>query len=648
MEIKLMDLSCKNFMGFLDFHHAFDGNSTDVLGDNGTGKTTLKSLFNWILFGKNAEGENDTNFAIRPLKADGTMLRQVDIEGSMVLSIDGKNVELKRVQKENWTKKRGTIDQEFSGNTTEYFIDGVPKIKKNYDAFINGIFDSEIFKLITDVEYFNSLHWKKQRDIVNNLLGVDEMTILKSNSEFAPLINDKTVDEQLLQIQSEQKRINKELELMPARIDERSKDIDGINKGENSARIEALNTDLLLFNDKLERLNKAKFKGENQELISQEEKKLSILNKEMDEIQQKERKEKNEYDIAYSKRKADLEREKFTLSYQLDNLTNSVTRFRKDIEIDEENVKALDAERTGLLTEYKEINGRIYVQGTCPLGKLCTYDDIKENGLATFNRKKAEDLENNKTKGLALKEKKNKLLARIDETKSRLEETLKEIDFISKSIETKEKEIGSIEYIYKNKYEDQIRDKQQEINDVLNRIDYLKSKTDDEELDKQIDYTKNAISKINDEIYDRKKVIEAFEMIDRYHEEVKDLQLKYERLEARKMLIEKYYKVRNAFIDSKNKEYFKLVKFKMYDEQINGGIAETCVATVKGVPYSDLNHAMKINAGLDIINSLQKIYNIQAPIWIDNAEAITKFEETNSQLIKLYVAEGYKKLEFQE
>ena len=53
MEIKLVQIGCKNFMGAIDWCFTFDGNSMKVYGDNGTGKTTLKSLFMWVLFGKN-------------------------------------------------------------------------------------------------------------------------------------------------------------------------------------------------------------------------------------------------------------------------------------------------------------------------------------------------------------------------------------------------------------------------------------------------------------------------------------------------------------------------------------------------------------------------------------------------------------------
>ena len=647
-QIKLLDLSCKNFMGFIDFKHSFDGMSTDVRGDNGTGKTTLKSLFNWILFGKNAEGENDTKFAVRPIKADGSMLRQVDIEGEMVLKVDNQEIKFKRVQTENWTKKRGTVEQEFTGNTTEYYIDDIPKKKSEYDKVVNEICDTEIFKLITDVEYFGGLHWKKQRDIVNNLLGVNEEEIINSDEKYAPLRTGKKVDEIMIQIKSEQTRINKDLEMIPTRIDERNKDINGIDREENIAYMDKLNNDLSTITEKLEKLNVAKFKGENQELITQEETKLLSLNNEMYEIKRKDQAEKNNYDISFNKQKSDMECEKNSLTYKIDDIRNKISRLKNDIELYEESIKLLDDERTGLLNEYKEINSRVYIQGTCPLGKICNYDDIKENSLAVFNKKKAEDLENNKAKGLAVKEKKIKLLNLIEENKQKISNAYDEIDVIGKIIKDKEEEVETMAYDYQSKYAEEIASKQKEIEDLKNRIEYLKSKTDNEELDKKIEEVKQNKEKIIDELYNRKRVDESYQMIEKYTEEIKNLQIRYEKLEQIKRLCESFYVQRNAIIEKRNKEIFKIVRFKMFEEQINGGILETCIPTVRGVPYSDLNHAMKINAGLDIINVLQQIYGIAAPIWIDNAEAITKFIETNSQLIKLYVAEGYKQLEFIE
>ena len=98
-------------------------------------------------------------------------------------------------------------------------------------------------------------------------------------------------------------------------------------------------------------------------------------------------------------------------------------------------------------------------------------------------------------------------------------------------------------------------------------------------------------------------------------------------------------------VESRINSMFTLVKFKMYETQINGGEAETCEALVDGVPYStNLNTAARINAGLDVINAISKHHGIHAPIWIDNRESITNLLHTDSQIINLVKDENYQVL----
>ena len=83
----------------------------------------------------------------------------------------------------------------------------------------------------------------------------------------------------------------------------------------------------------------------------------------------------------------------------------------------------------------------------------------------------------------------------------------------------------------------------------------------------------------------------------------------------------------------------------MYAENItNEGIAECCETTMDGVPYKDLNNAAKINVGLDIIQTLSNHYDFKAPIFVDNAEAVTKLLDVDAQIVRLVVSEADKKL----
>ena len=77
----------------------------------------------------------------------------------------------------------------------------------------------------------------------------------------------------------------------------------------------------------------------------------------------------------------------------------------------------------------------------------------------------------------------------------------------------------------------------------------------------------------------------------------------------------------------------------MFRQNINGNKEPYCECYVNNTAYHDgLNSAMKINAGLDIINTLCKIYNCNAPITIDNSESVNDIIPTQSQQIRLYVS----------
>ena len=67
--------------------------------------------------------------------------------------------------------------------------------------------------------------------------------------------------------------------------------------------------------------------------------------------------------------------------------------------------------------------------------------------------------------------------------------------------------------------------------------------------------------------------------------------------------------------------------------------------TVNGVPYSTgLNSGAKVNAGIDIINTLSSHYGAQVPLFVDNAESVTQLAKADTQVIRLVVSESDKEL----
>ena len=62
------------------------------------------------------------------------------------------------------------------------------------------------------------------------------------------------------------------------------------------------------------------------------------------------------------------------------------------------------------------------------------------------------------------------------------------------------------------------------------------------------------------------------------------------------------------------------------------------------VPYKMANNASRINAGIEIIDILSEHFGIRMPIFVDNAESVTRITSTDNQLIRLVVDEDYKNL----
>ena len=110
------------------------------------------------------------------------------------------------------------------------------------------------------------------------------------------------------------------------------------------------------------------------------------------------------------------------------------------------------------------------------------------------------------------------------------------------------------------------------------------------------------------------------------------------------VLVEEFMLAKVEALESVVADKFKLARFKLFEQQVNGGIKECCETLYKDVPYSSMNNAARINVGLDIINTLTAHYKLSAPVFIDNAEAVTQFIDCNSQVIRLVVSSNHRKL----
>lgn len=591
MQIKIKTLKLENFKGIKNLTIDFK-DTTNIYGDNAVGKTTIFDAYSWLLWDKDSLNRKD--FAIKPYDKNGEEVHNLEsvVEGDFTFGYTDLN--LKKIYKEVWTKKRGSTQAEFTGHTTDYYINAVPVKKKEYTERIASVISEDNFNLLSNPLYFNQILDKnKRREVILGLIEeVKPEDIIAKNKDLEDLdLETYTVDELKKIAKDSAKKINKDIESIPARIDELDK-----------SKIHDIDFDALEFR-----------KRSTLPAIKEIDEKLADASKMAEGMTETEKittlqKEKSELTEKYQNKcfEANLKNKNVLLEIEHDKLA---------LEEAKKNIEKLKDLVEKSREEWQEVHKEQY-QGDfkCPTCGQDLLPDQIEKTMANFNKKKSEKLANieEKAKDLKIKIEECEKLIAIYEAKVYKEEDL------------------PIEPIRLQEIEKELDEAKAKLSDFSldNKKDLLKKKdslnADLEEINKKL-----SLQGQNEKIDERIKELEKQE---------KELAKAYEEQQRIIYLCEEYTKAYVDLVSDKINDSFNLVKFKLFENQINGGITETCEATFEGVPYSDLNNAAKINAGLDVINSLSDKLDLKVPIFIDNAESVNELIKTDTQLVRLVVS----------
>lgn len=643
MDIKIKSIKLENFKGAKEAYFEFDGKSVNGYGDNATGKTTVFDAFQWCLFDKNADG--NSKFGIKPIdKKTGEEIHNLETMVELVLIVDTDIVVLKKVYKEKWVKKTGEVEKVFSGHTTDYFINDVPKQLKDYVSFVNGLVSEETFKMITNVYYFNSMDWKKARKVILGLSpDVSDDLVIASNKELEelrPLLKDKKIEDVLAIAKSDKTLASKQKDDIPARINELLK-IDYSSVENTSVGI--LKQQIMDENKKLDEIKMKLASGSNEIEIANVRNQIKSL--EID---------KRELSIFKSDKQE-----------KLNQLTTKANDLKREIASKELRVKELETtivfntrviestlkEKEELYAKYDDVAARVFHADNCSYCGQSLPSEKLEELEKEFNTQKVKELDIITNSG-------KRLNAQGEERQKELVEAQNELVNVKEVIDNLNKELDKVRADYKQlEFEVEVNPNHLKIMELENTIQTLKSKLNELELSDTLANYNEETSAIENKILDFNKKIVLIEEKEKTLKRIAELELEEKKanqnyLKAEKIinLCGKFTVAKVSLLEQSINSNFEIVKFKMFNQLVNGAIEETCIATVNGVPFGDLNHAMQINAGLDIIKSLQRVYGVVAPIFIDNAEAITKYHVNmnDTQFIKLYVSDKYPKIEFFE
>lgn len=623
----LEKLEIANFKGIRKFSQKF-GQQTDISGDNATGKTTIKDAFIWLLFGKDSTDRE--KFNIKTLDESGEPIH--NLEHKVEATING--IKYGRIYREKWETKRGDKTERFTGHETVFEINDVKKSKSEFTGAVAELCAEDVFKMITSPIYFNEkMGWQLQREILFRYAGeIDTGQPAKKFEALLARMQGRNVDIYQEEIKKQIKKIGEQLKEIPIRIDEQNS---AIPQAENWLELEA---EINSKEAQIKNLDKqVRDISEANEVRQQARVKLQ---NELYQLEDKLRQQERDGSGAHSDKKTELETKIRTFKSRRETISSELAEARAE-------ANSLTNKISDKREEWKEESAKTITFTDDGSELICPTCKRMFKGADLEEKKAKLTKQHNIIKAEMLKEiteQGERLAARLKEMKEKINSLTADNVATGSVLEEAEKELAKLE---------KSAPKVEQDKEALSRVKAIKEELekthDGQATDSLLEQEKEQVVKELDSLksrYAKKEVIEEKQF------RIKELGDKQRKLAQEKAKLEKEDMMIDDLIEEKSKKteavvnkMFEIVKFKLFDKQVNGQIVPTCKATVNGVPYTDLNTAAKINAGLDIINFLIKNIQVAAPIFIDNRESITETLPVDTQVINLYKVGGMKALE---
>lgn len=636
-QIRIYRLALDNFKGHTHLNIQFDGKNTTIYGNNGTGKTSVYDALTWLLFGKDSAGVKD--FEVKPVDDTGAVrdhnaITSVEAE----LMVDGKVTILKRTLQEVWTTRRGSAQPVFTGNTSEYFVDGVPYKMYAYKEKVEELLPEARFRLLTSVSYFPStMAWKDRRSVLFDMAGtMSDAAIMAKDEKFSPLLEGMgglSLDDYKKKLVSEKKGFTTTRDQIPARLDECNKNVQSLmdinfeQARQTLTALEAEHRDILAQIAAVD--NNTAVTQKQQEIRA---KQMDLQSLEAANTDHRRQQTRGNLNLAPLRRNLeDRNGDLASVRAQIVAAENALPTFDK----------AIGSSRERWMNLYRQT----FTPGACPTcGQQLPKEQI-DAAQEAYNRNKQAQLDEIQRTAEAKKEAKTQQETHIVAMKDRAATIEAEVKRLEAQIATAEANVviptdmeGYTEQ--KQALEDDIRALNVELTTIQNSTAQIRSQYNQSRflIESQMNQQRELIAK--ESLLDFNK-----SRIEQLQTDAKNAAAALEAIEAMLYLAEEFTRFKAQFVEDSINSFFRLATIQLSREQNNGGVEDCCEVVYKGVPYTtNLNDGAKINVGIDIINALSRHYGVTVPLFVDNAESVTALEPCDAQVIRLVVSESDKEL----
>lgn len=625
MKMTLNALNIEHFKGIKQFGIAPNGANLSITGRNKQGKTTIYDAFLWLLFGKNSAGE--TKFTIKPTNEPAETENYVEAQ----FTVDGKPLTLKKVYASKYVKTTG----EYRGSELEYYINGVPKKKNEYEAAIAEIIDEEQFKLLTNPKHFTEvLDWKKRREILFSLAETkSDSELAAENPDFAEIHKELetmgNASELLKAVSAQVKKNSERINVLPKLINENTtklSQVSAVSESDLAARNASIKATVAANNEAIGGLKAWK---------PTESLEYTEAKAELSELLRNNDKHRWEQSKANKERADDYEHKMRDLQAELDSLKKRKTYYERDIE-------DLNKRRGELTERRKNITAREWSGDTvCPTCGQAMPEEKIEQAKTAFDVVRVNKLAEIDEAFKEVSRNLTKAVAENSETFQKITEIEKELADIKPPVENGVFDLPEFE----------------ERKKVLSeKLEKLSSQSSENPHTDEIERLTDENAALETEFAENTRIIGEIRKNAELNVRIAELKAEQAHLREEQAKLQKRLDLANAFVryktdmitDSIN-GMFQTVKFKLFEpNKTNDGLQECCEAVAFGAArYGDINTAGKILAGIDIIATLAERYGLSVPLFVDNIDGLddesfavlTERVKGKMQLITLRVSE---------
>ena len=670
--VKIKSLTLNNyrcFSGEREFHADF-GEKTRVSGKNGSGKSTVMNAVMEVLTGKNADGTQTDN--VRPI-VNGQEVEGVDVERTVLLDIDGKETEIKKITKQKRERVDGVMQYVPGSNVNSYTVDGISFNQKKLDEFIaENICPPETLLACCNPNAFLSLKsTTDMRAFLEKMAGFDLNEYIKSMGAEFTEVEEITKGHPIEQVQ---KTLNKQL------TDQKK----STTKAETEWKYEKAKP-VDSGEDNVTRLTEQKVSYENQiSILDGQEKSLDNVMAAYDQ------KSKDILDLKFEQseivRKANeglvqqrknIDKEIFCLEQDRKSAENDLRMAEMDLKHANMGVERHTAEVKKAQEDWKTYSEREYPEENIEKIKAEQFDESSlicptcgqdlpveqaEKIRSEFERKKAVRIKSEEDIREQFYQQKDKKLIEITESGNKAAADLKEA---KKAQEEAERKIAEL----KQKITSlamEIQQKQTELSklpesvDLSDNAEYKKITAEIEQAETALHETQNGseqrreiaekrngfireCAKIDAEINNIQRKKQAHEEeVEKLYQAFRESSQKEADIVRKKDILKNFSIKKNERIAEMINPYFEEFQFNFLSYTQNNDPVEVCEMLRNGVEYRNLNYSDKLIVQTDLLCGFQKIQGVSLPIFIDNAESInvSRRPVTNRQMIFLEVTDG--------